>query len=74
MGKGRAGTRRETTHSEAVLQTSAFSDEVDEENGGMEIISGFNGQREMHCPLGVKVSFYRTKKEGIQSIGRKGKK
>jgi len=71
--KGRDGTRRGTTWLEAALQTSGFSDEADEEDGGMATPCGFSGQRETHCPVSIKVSFYRTKKEGIQSIGRKGK-
>lgn len=40
---------------EAVLQTRGFSDGGDQEDGGKETICSLTGQREMHCPISVKV-------------------
>ena len=63
MEKGRDGTRRETTQSEAMLHTRSFSEEMDEEDGGMETPCAFSGQRETHGPVSVEVSFLPHKKE-----------
>lgn len=70
-GEGKGWDRERNHRSEAVPQTSGFSDEVDEGDREMETPCGFSGPRETHCHVSVKVSFYRTKKAGIQSIGKK---
>lgn len=74
MEQGRDGIRRETTWSEAVLQRSGFSEEVDGEwrNGNTTWLQWAEGNAR---PCMCRSLFLPHKiREGIQSIGGKGKK
>lgn len=73
LGGAGKGRDQERTHPGGGYREVAFLRRW-MENGGMEIPRGFSGQRETHGPVHVEISLTAQKKEGIQSIGRKGKK
>lgn len=68
MEKGRDGAGRETIQLEAVLQTSGFSDEADEEDREMETPCGFSGPRETHCPIRSKSLSTAQKRQGFSQL------